>query len=72
MTINLSSLTAFLRNLGSLAAIVIGAANVGGLPAGVRATLVAIGGILQGVEHYVSNPSTGPTPAPLPVVPPTP
>jgi hypothetical protein len=70
MTINLASLTAFLRNAGSIAAIVIGAANVGGLPTGVRAVLLAAGGVLQAVEHYVSAPSTTsssptpPTPAP--------
>lgn len=63
VTVDLSSVLAFLRNAGSIAAIVIGAANVGGLPTGVRAVLLAIGGILQAVEHYVSNPTTG-TPAP--------
>jgi len=62
MTINLASLAAVARNLGSLAAIVIAAANVGGLPTGVRAVLLAAGGLLQAVEHYTA--ASGPTPAP--------
>lgn len=65
MQVSLSSVFAFLRNAGSIAAIVIGAAGTSGLPTGVRAVLVAIGGILQGIEHYAGT--QGPTPAPTPV-----
>jgi hypothetical protein len=62
VNISLSSVFAFLRNAGSLASIIIGAAGTGGLPPAVRAVLVAIGGILQGIEHY----NSGQTPAPAP------
>jgi hypothetical protein len=60
MQVSLSSVFAFLRNAGSIAAIVIGAAGTSGLPTGVRAVLVAIGGVIQGIEHL----NAGSTPAP--------
>jgi hypothetical protein len=82
--VSLSSVFAFLRNAGSIASIVIGAAGTSGLPTGVRAVLIAIGGVIQGIEHLnagqsptpASRPAAGPqAPAAAParvVVPPTP
>ena len=61
LQISPSSVFAFLRNAGSIASIVIGASNVGGLPPAVRAVLVAIGGVIQGVEHLNGGAAPAPT-----------
>jgi hypothetical protein len=68
MTVSWASVVNFLRNAGSLASLVIGAANVGGLPVAVRTGLVTAGGVLQVVEHWatISGASTTSTPAAKP------
>jgi len=67
VTVSLSGVLRAVRNLGSLAAIVVALANVGGLPASVRTALLAVGGGVQWIEHYISpqpttsaNPTTPP------------
>jgi hypothetical protein len=80
MTINTQSIASILRQLAAVAAVVLGALPVDSLPASVRAPLVALGGALLTVEHYLSDPSTGnnvthpapPAPAPPVVAPPAP
>jgi hypothetical protein len=59
----ISTLAAFARNAGSIAAIVIAAANVGGLPVAVRAVLLAIGGAIQTAEHIGGVTGTSSSPA---------
>lgn len=58
MTIDLNRLASVLRQLAAVASTVIGALGTGGLPAGVRAALVAGGGILLTAEHLISGLST--------------
>lgn len=51
------------RQVAAIAAIVVGALPQIGLPARVATPLIAAGGILLAIEHYLSDPSTG-TPSP--------
>jgi hypothetical protein len=67
MTINIGSqrFWAVVRQVLSVAAIVMGALTQAlssiHLPIGVSSVLVAIGGVILGIEHYVADPSTGTT-----------
>ena len=80
MTINTQRLSSIARQIGSIAAIVLALIPQIPLPGTwSRVALVVVGGVLQVVEHYVSDPSTGTTPpvsttpsgTPPPTVPPT-
>lgn len=70
MTIAKQPFASILRQIAAVAAVVIGAlqtTNV--IPGSYGWVLTAIGGIVLAVEHYVSDPSTGTTPAaPTPTV----
>ena len=55
MTINVKSLLSGVRQLGAVAAVVIGALNTVSMPAEVRAVLVGVGGSLITVEHLVAK-----------------
>jgi hypothetical protein len=84
MTIDIGSqrFWAVTRQVLSVAAIVMGALTQAlssiKLPIGVSSVLVAVGGIVLAIEHYVADPSTGstsvttPTPEPPPTKPPAP
>lgn len=67
------SIAAIVRQVLAIAAIVMGALTQAlpslHLSAGVSGALVAIGGAILTVEHYVADPSTG-TPAPVLQMPP--
>ncbi|HMK63731.1 MAG TPA: hypothetical protein VK386_08945 [Acidimicrobiales bacterium] len=67
MTITPSTVAAFLRTWGSLAAIVVSAIPQVGLPNAVRAVLIAGGAVIQAVDHWASTqPSAQATKSPLP------
>lgn len=53
---------AVVRQLAAFASIVLGAIPQTGLPTSVRVPLVAFGGVLTAIEHFVADPSTGTTP----------
>lgn len=61
----LQSFAAVARQVVAIAAIVMGAVTAAlpslGLPTDVSAILVAAGGAVIAIEHYVSDPSTGST-----------
>jgi hypothetical protein len=61
MTVNVKSLLSGVRQLGAIAAVVIGALNTVSMPAEVRAVLVGVGGALITVEHLVSKFTASPT-----------
>lgn len=70
MVVNLSwkQLVSTVRNVASIAAIVIGAVDLGSLPPGVRTALVVIGGIVQAIDHAIQAPAIPGTAAnPTPV-----
>jgi hypothetical protein len=54
----LQRFSAVFRQIASVAAIVVGAIPQLNLPNAVRAPLIALGGIILAVEHYVADPST--------------
>ena len=54
MTINTKALLSVLRQLGSVASVVIGSAGTGNLPPAVRSVLVAGGAVILAAEHFVS------------------
>lgn len=68
---NLQQLASILRQVAAVGAIVMGAltATLNGihLPPAVSAVLTALGGGLLWIEHYVGDPSTGTTNAPVAV-----
>ncbi len=55
INVNLDRIAAVVRQLASIAAVVVGALGTGGLPGGVREGLVLVGGALIGVEHAVAT-----------------
>jgi hypothetical protein len=57
---------AVVRQMAGFASIILGAIPETGLPNAVRIPLVAFGGIVTAIEHYVADPSTGTTPPPAP------
>jgi hypothetical protein len=67
MTITPQSLASILRQVGAIAAVVMGVltAALSGihLPAAASTALTVAGALILGIEHYVSDPSTGTTPA---------
>ena len=63
MTINTQQVASVLRQAAAIAMVVVSALDTISMPAAVRGVLVAVGGAILGVEHYVSDPSTG-TPKP--------
>ena len=69
MTIDLNRVSAVLRQMAAIASMVVGAVAPGGLPASVRAPLVAVGGILLAVEHLVAGITTTTTTASKPAAP---
>lgn len=64
--INKQQIASWLRQAAAIAAIVITALNTISMPTAVRAALGAGAAILLGIEHYVSDPSTGSPPPPTP------
>jgi phosphate starvation-inducible protein PhoH len=58
MTISLSNMGNVLRRLGALAGVIVTVSNSCHLPANVRATLLAVSGILLSVDHAVANSSS--------------
>lgn len=65
MTLNPQSLASVLRQISAVAAIVLGAIPQTHLGAAAKVPLIAIGGVLLAIEHFVSDPTTG-TGAPPP------
>jgi len=61
MTINFSNLGNVLRRCGALAGVIVTVSNSCHLPANVRATLLAVSGILLSVDHAVTNPTSSKT-----------
>ena len=55
-------LGSWLRQAAAVAGIVVSLGNQLSLPTSVRTVVLAISGAILGVEHYVSDPSTGSTP----------
>lgn len=55
MVINLNRMSSIVRQLASVASVVIGSLGTGGLPPNVRAVLVAGGALIMAVEHLVSG-----------------
>ncbi len=47
------------RQIAGYASIVVGAIPATGLSAAERAPLIAFGGLIHVIEHYVADPSTG-------------
>lgn len=72
MTVNPQRVASWLRQAAAIASIILGAIPATGLPNAVRAPLVALGGLLLNVEHYVGDPSTGNNVAPPSSSPPGP
>lgn len=64
MTISLNNVGNVLRRLGAIAGVVVTVSNSCHLPANVRATLLAVSGILLSVDHAVTNSSTTDTTTP--------
>jgi hypothetical protein len=67
ITMNVQQVAAILRQVFAIAAVVVGAltSSVSAihLPPAVSSVLVAAGGVILAIEHYVSDPSTGTTTA---------
>jgi len=61
MTISLSNMGNVLRRLGALAGVIVTVSNSCHLPANVRATLLAVSGILLSVDHAVANQTSSTT-----------
>lgn len=59
MTLDFSRIAAVLRQMAAIASVVIGAIPQMNLPSSVRVPLVAAGGLVLAIEHYVANPTTG-------------
>ncbi len=55
MTISTNNVASFLRQLASIASVIIGSLGTGGLPGEVRAVLVAGGALVIAVEHFVTG-----------------
>ena len=53
-----TQITAFLRQVAAIVALVISVGNIDHLPASVRTVLVAISGTLLTVEHYTAAQAT--------------
>jgi hypothetical protein len=62
----IQAFSSIIRQLASIAAIVLGAIPATALPNAVRVALIGPAGLLIALEHYVGDPSTGTTPAPTP------
>jgi hypothetical protein len=71
---NTQQITAIARQVLAIAAVVMGALTsaLSGikLPPAASTALVALGAVILGIEHYVSDPSTGNPPPPPPTIPP--
>ena len=62
MTLDFQRISAVVRQMASIASVVIGSLGTGGIPTSVRTVLVAAGGTLLAAEHFVSAITTSSTP----------
>jgi hypothetical protein len=73
---NTQQLSSIGRQVIAIAAVVMGALTAAlqgiKLPPAASTALVALGAVILGIEHYVSDPSTGTPPPPPPTFPPRP
>ena len=61
MNININNIGNILRRCGALAGVIVTVTNSVHMPPNVRATLLAVSGILLSVDHAVANPTSSTT-----------